>query len=102
MKSIVILPLLASLTLLLTACGTTTGTSPKVGRSGFDDARTVRVAPHGSASGMSMIATGIGAEWTEARKDEVILIITVFNLYTAITRAELNIDGEKLALIPMA
>jgi hypothetical protein len=45
-----------------------------------------------------MIGTGIGAQWSEARKDQVILIIAVFNMYTGITGAELNIDGERIAL----
>ncbi len=49
-----------------------------------------------------MIGTGIGAQWNEVKKDQVILIIAVFNTTTAITGAELNIDGEKLTLTPTA
>lgn len=99
MKSMFTLPSVAGLILLLTGCGTTTGLSPKVAHSGFDNARTVRIAPHGNAIS-GMIGTGIGAEWSEARKDQVILIIAVFNMYTGITGAELNIDGERIALTP--
>ena len=80
-------------------CGTTTGLSPKISHSGFDNARVVSIAPHGNAIS-GMIGTGIGAQWNEAQKDKVILIIAVFNADTGITGAELNIDGEKIALTP--
>jgi len=92
---------LASLSLLLTSCGTTTGLSPTTAHSGFDNARIVNIVPHGNAM-TGMIGTGIGAQWNEVKKDQVILIIAVFNTTTAITGAELNIDGEKLTLTPTA
>ncbi len=89
--------------LLLTSCGTTTGLSPKTSRSGFDNARVVSIAPHGNRGGWGVVGTGIGAQWSEAHKDDVILIIAVYDsAYTGITGAELNIDGEKLALTPTA
>ncbi len=97
MKATIIL----ALPILLAGCGTTTGLAPKTAHSGFDNARIVSIEPHGNAM-TGMIGTGIGAQWSEARKDEVILIIAVFNDSTGITGAELNIDGEKIALTPTA
>src|SRR5438552_10205711 len=85
----------------LAGCGTTTGLSPKVSHSGFDNARIVSIAAHGNAM-TGVIGTGIGAQWNEAKKDQVILIIAVFNLITGITGAGLNIDGEMLTLTPTA
>jgi hypothetical protein len=93
---------LAALLALATGCGTTTGLSPEVGRSGFDNARTVDIRPHGNApNGMEMVLTGLGAQWNGAQPDKVVLIVAVFNLTTAITGAELNIDGEKMTLTPL-
>src|SRR5438552_1948020 len=94
---------LASLSLLLTSCGTTTGLSPTVAHSGFDNARVVSIAPHGNRGGWGVVGRGIGAQWSEAHKDDVILIIAVYDsAYTGITGAELNIDGEKITLTPTA
>ena len=86
---------------VLVGCSTTVGHSPKVAQGGFDNARTVDIRPHGNAS-RGMTPTGIGAQWSEANRDRVILIIAVFNTYTGITGAELNIDGEKMSLTPTA
>jgi len=47
---------------------------------------------------LNVIATGIGAQWNQAHPNQVIFVIAIFNLQTAITGAELNIDGEKMAL----
>jgi hypothetical protein len=88
---------------LVNGCGTTTGLSPRTAHSGFDNARTVSVAPHGNISaGLSGTSTGIGAQWSEAHKDQAILIVAAYLTYTAITGAELNIDGEKVRLTPTA
>ena len=100
MKSFILL-LFAGSIVLLAGCSTKTGLSPKVAHSGFDNARTVSITPHANAAS-GIIATGIGAQWNEARKDQVILIIAVFNLITGITGAELNIDGERTTLTPTA
>jgi hypothetical protein len=95
MKKTIILFILC---VALLGCGTTAGTSAKVGYSGFDKSRTVDVSPHATAG----IGTdlGIGVQWNEATKDSVILLMAVFWVYTGITGAELNIDGEKIVLIP--
>lgn len=95
---LLVLPILLS---LCAGCSTSTGLSPEVAHGGFDNARTVNIPPHGNAIS-GMIGTGIGAQWSEAKSDQVILIIAVFNTYTGITGAELNIDGEKIALTPTA
>src|SRR5688572_4331834 len=88
-----------ALVTFVNGCATTVGHSAKTGHSGFDNARTVDIRPHGNAS-HGFTPTGIGAQWSEAQKDRVILIIAVFNIHTGITGAELNIDGEKTTLTP--
>jgi hypothetical protein len=91
-----------SAAVLLAGCATSTGLAPKTSYSGFDNAAVVDIPPHGNVpnGGFNMIATGIGAQWNQAHKDQVILVIAVFNLRTVITGAELNIDGKKFALAP--
>lgn len=44
----------------------------------------------------------MGAQWNEAQKDKVFVIIAVLNIATEITGAELNIDGEKIRLTTAA
>lgn len=85
---------------LVSACGTTTGLAPKSGKSGFDDARTVKIQPHANRpkSQLDFPMTGLGAQWNEASKDSVILIVEVSGEYTGIVGAELNIDGQKITL----
>ena len=94
--------LIAGVVLSVTGCGTTTGLAPETSHSGFDNAQIVNVVPHSNIPNGSfdMITTGIGAQWNSANKDEVILVIAVFNDYTGISGAELNIDGEKIVLTP--
>jgi len=68
---------------------------PKVGYSGFDNARTVTLVPHGNIpKGWEMKITAMGAQWSEKHKDSVLIIVAVINDTTAITGASLNIDGE--------
>ncbi|HDY91838.1 MAG TPA: hypothetical protein ENH67_09220 [Pseudoalteromonas sp.] len=86
-----------SFALLLTACSNKSGLSPTVSTSGFDNAKIVTITPHGNASD-SMIATGIGAQWSSATPDLVLLQVAIFNDISAITGAELNIDGNKIKL----
>jgi hypothetical protein len=82
---------------LIVAGCSTTGRAPQVGRSGFDNARTVTIEPHANTS-TRVTATGLGAHWSAAWQDQVILEVAVFNLATGITNAELNIDGNKTTL----
>lgn len=81
-------------------CATDVGLAPRVAKSGFDNARTVSIDVHGNVptSMTNIIGTGLGAQWSEARPDQVILMVAVLNDYTGIVGAELNIDGEKLSL----
>lgn len=88
---------IVALVFIVSGCATTSGTNPIVGYSGFDNAKTVSINPHGNACS-SMVCTGLGAQWNSSKPDLAILIIQVFNEYAAISRAELNIDGEQIAL----
>lgn len=87
------------LAFIISGCATTSGTDPVAGYSGFDNAKTVSIPPHGNACS-SMVCTGLGAQWNSSSPDSAILIVQVFNEYAAISRAELNIDGEKVSLSP--
>lgn len=89
--------IVAAFVLLLTACATTSGTNPVVGDSGFDNAKTVSINPHGNSCS-SMVCTGLGAQWNSSKPESAILIVQVFNDYAAISRVELNIDGQKVEL----
>jgi len=84
-------------------------TNPIVSRSGFDNAKTVSMVPHSNTQNSTdLIHTGLGAQWNAAHPDDLILIVEVSTLrdrrgitateLTGITGAELNIDGEKIAL----
>lgn len=84
---------------VITACSTTSGTSPVIGYSGFDKAKTVSIAPHGNAC-KEMICTALGAEWNQSKPDQALLIVMIANEITGITGASLSIDGEKIVLIP--
>ena len=86
-----------SLLVVISGCATTSGTNPVVGYSGFDNAKTVSINPHGNACA-SMVCTGLGAQWSSSRPESAILIVQVFNEYATISRAELNIDGKKVTL----
>lgn len=82
----------------MSGCGTKTGLSANVGHSGFDNARTVDIRPHINARTGTPVRTGLGAQWNASHPDTVLLIVAVWDLYTGITEAELNIDGEKISL----
>jgi hypothetical protein len=83
--------------LVLSGCANTIGMAPQEGYSGFDNARTVNLPPHGNAC-TGWVCTGFGAQWSDAHPDEALLIVTVFNDTTAVMGALLNIDGEKIRL----
>lgn len=97
LNSFRILSIMLVLPVLLYGCGTGAGTSAKVGYSGFDNARTVSIAPHANAKD-----TGLGAQWNAAHPDSASLIVAVWWQYVSITEAELNIDGEKISLTPIS
>ena len=86
--------------LALTACGTTQVLKPVEKYSDFDNRRTVYLPPHGNIpnSYTDMFISGIGAFWSDASPDILILDINIFNQWTEITEANLNIDGEIIAL----
>jgi len=79
--------------LWVAGCATTTGTDPVIGYSGFDNAKTVSIRPHGNACS-AFVCTGLGAQWNSSNPGSAILIVQIFNEYAAISRAELNIDGN--------
>lgn len=89
-----------ALCIIVAACSTTSGTAPTVYRSGFDNgARTVEIDPHGNAC-TSVECTGLGAQWSQARPDQVILLVHVFYQIVGISAAEINIDGTVTVLTP--
>lgn len=102
MKANIVAALLVSGWAFLAGCATSSGLSAKTSYSGFDNAAVVNIPPHGNIpnGGMNMILTGLGAQWNQANKNEVVLIVAIFNDRTPITGAEVNIDGQKVALTP--
>jgi predicted small secreted protein len=85
---------------LLTGCATTSGTGPTVSRSGFDNARVVAIDGHGNAC-KGAVCTGLGAQWSSHVPSEALLVVVIFNEIQAITGAQLNIDGQVIALTNM-
>ena len=90
MKRTAILLLVAA---ALAGCSTTSGTGPRISKSGFDGARIVTINPHGNAC-RSMICTGLGAQWNSKHPTDSILVVSLFNEVKAIVGAQLNIDGQ--------
>lgn len=87
--------------LVLSGCmATTSGSKPQIGFSGFDNAKTVSINPHGNDC-RTIVCTGLGAQWNSSSPDSAILIVNVFNDYAAIVDAELNIDGRRITLLPI-
>ncbi|SBS62722.1 hypothetical protein [Vibrio atlanticus] len=84
---------------LIAGCSTTSGLEPSVSHSGFDNATIISIEPHGNACD-SMVCTGIGAQWSSSKPEQVILIMSIFNEYSGITDVQLNIDGKKIQLQP--
>lgn len=79
--------------LFVGGCSNSIGSAPETTHSGFDGATIVVINGHGNG-GSSMIASGLGARWSSKRPDDAVLVVYVFNDITAITGAQLNIDGE--------
>ena len=79
---------------VLSGCSTSDGLASKTSHSGFDNARVVKIAPHGTAC-KTMQCITVGAEWHESAKQQVFLDVGVPNQIIGITYVELNIDGKK-------
>lgn len=92
--------LIALAALALAGCATTYGTGPYVTKSGFDGSTVVDINPHGNDCTI-MTCTGLGAQWSSTSPDAAVLKVQVFNDFTAITGAKLNIDGQVIDLEPM-
>lgn len=99
MKIIYALIALLSVSVVFTGCGPEMGTSPKVSYSGFDNARTVSISPHGTIKSQGTLIS-LGADWTEANPDSALLVVEVLYEYTGITGLELNIDGKEYRFKP--
>jgi hypothetical protein len=95
MKKIIAFTTLA----ILSGCGATTGMNATVEYNNFDNAKLVKIKPHGGKCSMSS-CLGLGAQWSSNSPDSMFLIAASFLDYTAILTAELNIDGEKITLRP--
>ena len=77
------------------------GLSPKVSYSGFDGVKVVSISPHGTINQKGAVAL-LGANWTQANPNNVILVVEALFEYTAITGLELNIDGNKQRFVSTA
>ena len=88
---------LALAAVLAVGCTTTSGTDPVRSYSGFDRGAVVDIAGHGAAC-TAMLCPGLGAQWQQARPDRAILNVYLFNVWTPITQAALNIDGRIVQL----
>ena len=96
LKSILTTGALTSL-VELAACSTTTGLAAKTSYSGFDQATVVTIEPHGAAC-RNMICTQLGAQWSGAYPDDVVLIVAIAGTNEIISGAAFNINGTTLQL----
>lgn len=81
---------------LLAGCATTSGLEPTVARSGFDNARVVNIAPHGTSC-RAAGCTSLGAQWRSSAPDQALLVVGLYEI-RAITGAQLNVDGKIITL----
>jgi len=90
--------LLLAMAATVASCANTVGLEATETRAGFDGARVVDMAPHGTAcAGMPCIS--LGAQWSSANPTSALLKVRLTgNAYTGIRRVELNIDGATSAL----
>ena len=82
---------------VLSSCGTTTGLAAQTSYSGFDQSAVVSIEPHGAAC-RTMICTQLGAQWSGAYPDDVVLIVGLFGTNEIISGAAFNINGTTLQL----
>lgn len=81
----------------LAACSNKSGLDPSVTYSGFDNAKVVSIEPHGVACS-NMTCLAIGAQWNASKPSKAVIVIGIYNDYSIIKSAELNIDGEKIMI----
>lgn len=81
----------------LAAGCSSTGSVPTQSTSGFDGARRVQVAGHGAACS-GFVCSGLGASWTSARPDRVLLTVHVFNETCSITSARVRVGADVVDL----
>ena len=96
LKSILTIGALASV-FGLVACSTTTGLAAHTSYSGFDQSPVVTIEPHGAAC-RTMICTQLGAQWSGAYPDDVVLIVAIAGTNEIILGAAFNINGTTLQL----
>lgn len=82
----------------LHGCSNHSGSSVDIGYSGFDNAKTVNIDPHGNICGLTEVCTGVGAQWNASEPEHAVMMIRIYHQYSAITGAEFNIDGEIVKL----
>lgn len=87
--------------LVLMACGATVGQNARSDVSKFDGSRNVWIDQHGTNCGMSMTCSDVGAAWTSADPNHVVLRIGTMGAYESISAAALNIDGRIITLQPV-
>lgn len=88
---------LAAACLLAAGCSSTGGSPAEESRSDFDGARRVQVAGHGGACS-GLVCSGLGASWSSARPDRVLLTVHVFNETCAILGARVRVGAEVVDL----
>lgn len=86
----------------LVGCATTSGLDATVSQSGFDGATTVSVPVHGTACGStSGSCLGMGAQWSTARPQVVLLNVALLMDYQPILSAKLSVDDTIVSLDEM-
>lgn len=93
MRSISILAL--TCVAVLAGCANSVGLDASIKRSGFDNSAVVDMPVHGTRCGsLTKKCLGIGAQWTSASPDRVILTPSIYMEYAGIVGAKLSIDDK--------
>lgn len=108
MKQII---LCAALSLGLVGCATSSGLSPTVSKSEFDNKKTIDIAPHGlSCKNTGVYCPTFGFRWSDDDASSALIRIVMLDLYgtqiiggdyAEIRDLRLKIDGEMVTLKPV-
>lgn len=95
-----ILKKLLLVSLLLTGCMSVgSGLKPEIAYSGYDNAKTVEISPHGSVcESMGCNVISVGAQWSEAKPEDAFLVLSTYSYYQNMTGLRVKVNGEEYAL----
>lgn len=82
---------------LLAGCvSNESGLKPDVSYSGYDKAKTVNIAPHGTAcQSAACDIVSLGVQWREVEPEQAQLILKTYSFFKNMTGLKIKVDGEE-------